>query len=160
MGLPGAASAPGLALRVDAQSDARDFLPVGARRLGVEQARIRDRVPLVVGGEDGCCWSESSTAGSRGGDGMIDSCLGEDHWEARLSQSSRAVLRPRKIDGALKMRAPSQRTLAVNPSIWSCACCSLTHCAIKCVPCLDYVDTRHRTHFWPTAMYVPLPNRI
>jgi hypothetical protein len=41
MGLPGATRTFGLLLRIDEQNDARDFLPVGARGLRVEQVRIR-----------------------------------------------------------------------------------------------------------------------
>jgi hypothetical protein len=45
MGFPGAARPPGLPLGIDAQNNSDTFLPVGAVSLGVEEARVRFRVP-------------------------------------------------------------------------------------------------------------------
>ena len=63
MGLPDAVSAPGLARRIDAQSNSGNFLLVGTVSLGVERAQVRYRVPLVVIGEDGCCWRDIVNCG-------------------------------------------------------------------------------------------------
>jgi hypothetical protein len=58
MALPGAPRTPRLPRRIDMQNNSGNFLPVGTLSLGVEQAQVRYRVPLVVSGEHGCCRSD------------------------------------------------------------------------------------------------------
>jgi hypothetical protein len=48
-----AASVLGLAIRIDAQNNAGDLLPVGTVSLGIEQAQVCRQVPLVVAGKNG-----------------------------------------------------------------------------------------------------------
>jgi hypothetical protein len=43
--------AVGVAVRVNMQDDPRDIAPVGTVRIGIEQAQVRDEMPLVVGGK-------------------------------------------------------------------------------------------------------------
>ena len=43
----------GFMFRINMKHDARDFAPVSALRIRVEQAQIRDEVLLVVSGQDG-----------------------------------------------------------------------------------------------------------
>src|SRR5580658_11105792 len=52
MRLPGAASAVGLAGRIDVQDDPGDLLPVRALGIGIEQAKIRYQMLLVIACED------------------------------------------------------------------------------------------------------------
>ena len=40
----------------DGQHNSGSLLPVGALSFGVKQVQMRYRVPLVISGEDGCCW--------------------------------------------------------------------------------------------------------
>jgi hypothetical protein len=63
MGLPGSARTPRLPLWIDAQNDSGNICPVGTLSLGVQQAQVRYRVPLVISGEDKCCWSDIVSCG-------------------------------------------------------------------------------------------------
>lgn len=53
MGFPGAAGAIRLAARIKVQHDPRNLFPIGAVGFRVEQAQIRDLVPLVIAGQSG-----------------------------------------------------------------------------------------------------------
>jgi hypothetical protein len=50
---PRSAGALGLAARIEVQHDPRNLFPIGALGFGVEQAQIRDAVPLVIAGQSG-----------------------------------------------------------------------------------------------------------
>jgi hypothetical protein len=51
MGLPSPARTPRLPPRIDAQNNAGNVLAVGTLSVGVEQAQVRYRVPLVIRSE-------------------------------------------------------------------------------------------------------------
>ena len=46
-------SARRLATRINIQHDARDFLPVGTFRMGIEHPHVSDHVFMVIGGQHG-----------------------------------------------------------------------------------------------------------